>query len=248
MRRSRPDQIVRRNLLRLSAVLLLTTQVSAQTTESPCEQAGRDAERQFALPPGLLSAIGRVESGRWDAALARVVPSPWAIDAAGQPLMAENKAVALQRTRELQASGVRNIDVGCFQINLQYHPTAFTDLDQAFDPAANAQYAARLLTSLRTRLGSWEDAVAAYHSATPSRGTPYRQLVLANWAAPEGWRGALAAAPSLVQKPIEPVKLFLVGGVEVRVWTPSARGGAASLTTIAGTASAPLPRIITPRS
>ena len=36
---------------------------------SPCEQAGLDAEREYALPAGLLSAIGRVESGRWDAAL-----------------------------------------------------------------------------------------------------------------------------------------------------------------------------------
>ena len=62
---------------------------------------------------------------------------------------------ALQRMRELQKSGVNNIDVGCFQINLQHHPSAFTDLNQAFDPTANAQYAARFLTGLRSRLGSW---------------------------------------------------------------------------------------------
>jgi hypothetical protein len=170
---------------------------------SPCEQAGSDAEREYALPAGLLSAIGRVESGRWDAALGRVTASPFAIDAAGQPHVTDSKEAALQQTRALQQSGLRNIDVGCFQINLQSHPTAFSNLDQAFDPTANAQYAARFLSSLHTRLGSWEDAVAAYHSATPALGVPYRQLVYANWSTPEGWQHALAAGPNLSLPPRE---------------------------------------------
>ena len=106
---------------------------------SPCEQAGRDAERNYGLPVGLLGAIGKVESGRWDPALGRVVPSPWAIDAAGQPYLSDNRSSALQMAHALQDGGLRNIDVGCFQINLKSHPAAFTDLEQAFDPAANAQ-------------------------------------------------------------------------------------------------------------
>lgn len=216
---------------------------------SPCEQAGLDAEREYALPAGLLSAIGRVESGRWDAALGRVIASPFAIDAAGQPRITDSKEAALQQTRALQQSGLRNIDVGCFQINLQSHPSAFSNLDQAFDPTANAQYAARFLSSLHTRLGSWEDAVAAYHSATPALGIPYRQLVYANWSTPEGWQHALAAAPSLSPPSREianALKVFSVGGHEVRVWTPSASGRAAAVVAIAGTAATPLPHIVTP--
>jgi hypothetical protein len=216
---------------------------------SPCEQAGSDAEREYALPAGLLSAIGRVESGRWDAALGRVTASPYAIDAAGQPHVTDSKEAALERTRALQQSGLRNIDVGCFQINLQSHPTAFSNLDQAFDPTANAQYAARFLSSLHTRLGSWEDAVAAYHSATPALGVPYRQLVYANWSTPEGWQHALAAGPNLSLPPREvanALKVFSVDGHEVRVWTPSASGRAAAVVAIAGAAAAPLPRIVTP--
>ena len=108
----------------------------------------------------------------------RTVPWPWAIDADGEPRLTASKEEAVSRTRALQRSGVRNIDVGCFQINLQNHPSAFADLEQAFDPVANAQYAARFLTSLRTRLGGWEAAVAAYHSSYPERGIPYRQAVL----------------------------------------------------------------------
>lgn len=242
-----PTAKVWRNALCFSALLVLTEPAYGQSPPSACEAAGRDAEQQYALPDGLLDAIGRVESGRFDPTLGRVIPTPWAIDAAGQPNLADSKAAALQRTRELQASGVQNIDVGCFQINLQAHPAAFADLDQAFDPTANAQYAARFLTSLRARLGSWDDAVAAYHSATPALGIPYRQLVYANWATPDGWRHALAAAPSVVTKPVEPLRIFSVGGAEVRVWTPSMAGRAASLVAIAGGASVPLPRVITPK-
>jgi Transglycosylase SLT domain len=227
--------------------LLLAAKANAQTPVSPCEVAGIEAERQYALPVGLLAAIGRVESGRWDPTLGRVVPSPWAIDAAGQSQLTDSKEAALQRTRALQAGGVRNVDVGCFQINLQSHPTAFVDLDQAFDPAANAQYAARFLTSLHARLGSWDDAVAAYHSATPERGIPYRQLVYANWTVPVGWRQALAAASSLVVKPVEPLKVFSVGGAEVRVWTPSAIGHAASLVAVTSKSEVPLPHVVSRR-
>jgi hypothetical protein len=216
---------------------------------SPCEQAGLDAEREYALPAGLLSAIGRVESGRWDAALGRVTASPYAIDAAGQPRVTDSKDTALQQTRALQQSGLHNIDVGCFQINLQSHPSAFSNLDQAFDPTANAQYAARFLSSLHTKLGSWEDAVAAYHSATPALGVPYRQLVYANWSTPEGWQHALAAGPNLSLPPREvanALKVFSVDGHEVRVWTPSASGRAAAVVSIAGVAATALPRIVTP--
>src|SRR5579863_3757922 len=189
-------------------LLALTVAAKAQTVVEPdasCEQAGRDAEREFALPIGLLGAIGRVESGRWDPTLGRVVPSPWAIDVAGQPYQSNNKAAAVQQIHALQDNGVSNIDVGCFQINLHSHPAAFSNLDQAFDPTANAQYAARFLASLHSRLGSWQDAVAAYHSATPTLGVPYQQAVFANWSAPEGWQNALAAGPNLERKVTESV-------------------------------------------
>ena len=47
--------------------------------------------------------------------------------------------------RALQLRGVRAIDVGCFQVDLFYHPCAFANLDDAFDPDANAFVAARIL-------------------------------------------------------------------------------------------------------
>lgn len=239
-----------RQALGFFCLLALTTPAGAQNVVvpgSPCEQAGRNAEQQYALPIGLLGAIGRVESGRWDPTLGRVVPSPWAIDAGGQPYLLNNKETALQQMRTLQDSGVRNIDVGCFQINLQSHPAAFSDLDQAFDPTANAEYAARFLASLHARLGTWEDAVAAYHSATPSLGLPYQQAVFANWSPPEGWQHAAAGAPTLSREIAASVTVFSVAGGVVRVWTPSVSGNSASpMGANVSAAASGLPRVITP--
>jgi hypothetical protein len=207
---------------------------------SPCEQAGSNAERQYALPAGLLLAIGRVESGRWDATYRRTIPWPWAIDADGAPLMAGSKEEAVRQTRAFQGRGVRNIDVGCFQINLLNHPLAFADLEQAFDPVANAQYAARFLTSLRARLGSWEEAVAAYHSSTPARGMPYRQAVYATWSG--------QPSTTVMGNNIEPVVVYRIDGVQISVWSPSPTGTAAGLIGITRTPATAenLPRVITP--
>ena len=207
---------------------------------SPCEQAGQEAERQYSLPVGLLGAIGRIESGHWDAALRRVVPSPWAIDAGGQSRLKDSKAEAVQEVQALQSKGIRNIDIGCFQINLQQHPNAFADLDQAFDPTANAQYAARFLSSLHGRFENWRDAVAAYHSVTPSLGNPYSQVVFADWSA------GGSAQPSPAAIPVINVKVFSVDGGDVRVWSPGTTTRPPSTINPAGEAIAGLPHIITP--
>jgi hypothetical protein len=58
------------------------------------------------------------------------------------------------------------VDVGCMQVDLHYHPDAFNTLDEALDPAANADYAARLLVDLYRGEagGSWDIAVGLHHS------------------------------------------------------------------------------------
>jgi hypothetical protein len=65
------------------------------------------------------------------------------------------------------------------QVNLMYHPNAFASLDQAFDPVANANYAARFLTELYGQTHSWTQATARYHSATPELGANYQRKVAA---------------------------------------------------------------------
>ena len=68
---------------------------------------------------------------------------------------------AVAAVRGLQARGVRSIDVGCMQVNLMHHPDAFPSLDVAFDPQANAAYAARFLKELYAQTGDWTRATAA---------------------------------------------------------------------------------------
>ncbi len=83
-------------------------------------------------------------------------------------------------TEQALQRGVSQIDVGCMQINLQSHPGAFATVEQAFDPAANADYAARFLLALRADAGgNWYDAVGYYHSRTPELAADYRERVAA---------------------------------------------------------------------
>jgi hypothetical protein len=187
-----------RFLLRLLFfVLPATASAAAPAPVSPspsgfCDSAIYAAERTAGVPPRVLAAIAEVESGRPDAASGTVHPWPWTIDAEGRGQFFETKAQAVAAVRVLQTQGVRSIDVGCMQVNLMHHPNAFASLDQAFDPQANALYAARFLNSLYGESGSWLQAIAAYHSETPAIGAGYRQRVMARLQFPDarglaGW-------------------------------------------------------------
>lgn len=160
---------------------------------SPCLQAAATAESEWALPPGMLAAIGRVESGRWNPRTYRMEPWPWTVNAAGAGRYHPVLQDALADVTREQAAGVRSVDVGCFQVNLMHHPTAFTNLIEAFDPLTNARYAARFLTTLRRSAGNWDLAVAQYHSAVSEIGEPYRQRVLATW------QGSAQPMPAAIQ-------------------------------------------------
>jgi hypothetical protein len=141
----------------------------------------------------LLAAIGRVESGRRDPGTGIWGAWPWTINAEGTGAYFDTKAEAIQAVEALRARGVRSIDVGCMQVNLMHHPTAFPNLDMAFEPAVNADYAARFLIQLHEQTGDWTTATADYHSANPDEGGPYAAKVTSVW--PEEQRKA-GLAPS----------------------------------------------------
>jgi hypothetical protein len=138
-----------------------------ETLPSPlaeaCEPAIAAAAAAHDVPGELLLAIGMVESGL----------SPWVVNAEGTPYFFEDRAQATAGLERLRAEGVESIDVGCMQINLRWHPTAFPDAATALDPMANADYAASFLLSLFAMTGSWTDAVAYYHSSAQRYQRPY---------------------------------------------------------------------------
>jgi len=159
-----------------------------------CRAAIAIAEREQGIPAGLLQAIGRVESGRRDPATGRVAPWPWTINAEGRGTYFPTREAAIAEVRQLQARGVRLIDIGCMQVNLHHHPAAFPTLEDGFDPLANARYAARFLNELQAARQDWARSAGNYHSNTPERAEGYRARVLAAWAEEQGRPGMDPAA------------------------------------------------------
>ena len=178
----------------LALAALLSAAAPAQATPSApaaapitpaahklCVQAATEAERTHQVPPYLISAVSLAETGRWSGAYKASFSWPWTVMAEGVGRYLPTKAAAIAEVRHLQARGIRNIDVGCLQINLHYHGDAFEDLEEAFDPHANADYAGAFLADLMERAGRWDIAVAQYHSRDAERGPAYRQRVFDLW-------------------------------------------------------------------
>jgi len=138
-------------------------------------------ERLHGIPSQLLAAVSLAESGRWDKENAASFAWPWTVTAEGKGQFFASKAEAIAQVQALKARGIRNIDVGCMQINLQYHPNAFPDLETAFEPDSNVAYAAKYLRGLFDDSKSWITAVGNYHSATPEFHFRYRAKISQLW-------------------------------------------------------------------
>ena len=87
------------------------------------------------------------------------------------------------------------------QVNLMYHPDAFTSLEDAFDPASNARYAARFLQQLYARTGTWPAAASGYHSLNAEFGGPYGRKVMAIWQSTPPLQHTAPPAPTPVPAP-----------------------------------------------
>ena len=233
--------MTRTQSLALPLLLALPPLAVAAEDRGACRAAIAVAEAEAALPAGLLHAIGRTESGRRDPATGRIEPWPWALNAAGMGLYAATREEAVATVLALQARGLRSIDVGCLQVNLLHHPGAFASVEDAFDPLANARYAAGFLRELQARAGGdWGLAVARYHSATPERGEAYRLRVMASLA---GGAAALPVAPSIA--PFAGMPRLLPAVLRIPVFVPQAFAPAGLPVAPAGRG---LPRVVTPRS
>jgi soluble lytic murein transglycosylase-like protein len=148
-----------------------------QKTWNSCAERTAAAERAAGMPTHLLTAVSKVESGRWHKESGEILAWPWTVTSGAEGRFLPSKAAAIAEVERLRAQGVTNIDVGCMQINLYHHPKAFESLEQAFDPERNVAYAIGFLRELRDRWGSWTRAVGNYHSNTPTLSGRYRAKV-----------------------------------------------------------------------
>ena len=152
------------------------TEIDQRTTttgpdQAICIQAIREAERAHGIPHDLLMALGLQEAGMTFQG-ARTI-WPWSVNVEGRGHRFDTRAEAEAFVQGQLAQGIRSIDVGCLQINLRWHPDAFPTPGAGFDPALNADYAARFLRDLKAQTGDWWQAAGHYHSATPERKAIY---------------------------------------------------------------------------
>ncbi len=137
-----------------------------------CERAILAGARRGGVPVDVLRAIALTETGRMSGG--RLRPWPWAINREGEGHWFASRDEALAFAKASVAAGRMSFDVGCFQINYNWHGHAFTSLESMFDQEIGATYAAQFLRSLQTEFGDWAAAAGAYHSRTPEFAQRYR--------------------------------------------------------------------------
>lgn len=142
-------------------------------TQEVCTVAAQQYEKKYQIKKHLLTTITNVESGRWNQAKQRNTAWPWTVNARGQGHFYATKQQAINAVKKLQAQGVKSIDVGCMQINLAYHPNAFENLEEAFNPYKNVEYGAKFLLKLYEQKKNWNKAATAYHSNAPLKAKKY---------------------------------------------------------------------------
>ena len=159
-----------------------------------CTIAAQQMEEKYHIKKHLLSTITSVETGRWSKKHQRNMAWPWTVNAQGKGRFFETKREAIAEVKKLQAQGVKSIDVGCMQVNLAYHPDAFKNLEDAFNPYKNMEYGAQFLKRLYAQNGhDWNKAATAYHSSLPEKAQVYAMKLS------EAYKGIIQA--SLRKKP-----------------------------------------------
>jgi len=134
------------------------------SAEGVCIQEILRAQLRYQIPGNLLLAIGLQEAGMMRDG--ELTVWPWVANAAGDGRYFETREEVEEWVFSRVRDGEKSIDLGCMQVNILWHPDAFDDLREGFDPARNVDYSARLLVSLHEQTGDWITAAGRYHSAT----------------------------------------------------------------------------------
>lgn len=153
-----------------------TFSVTASQPQNPsdtCIASAQEAAIQTGVPLSVLLAITLTETGRKKAGA--FSPWPWTVNMQGAGKWLKSRAEAIKFAKDGFDRGARSFDVGCFQLNYKWHGAAFRSIEHMFEPAANANYAARYLAELFQEKGNWDAAAGAYHSRTPIYANRYKK-------------------------------------------------------------------------
>lgn len=175
--------------LSITCLLILTAFYSTPSIASDAELAESSKcsryfamyEDTFHMPSNLIKAVAVTESGKYVKAAGRPVAWPWTVNAQGKGYYFANKREAVRAVADFRSKGVKSIDVGCMQINLLYHPEAFRNLEQAFEPKYNVGYAAKFLRDKYLQARNWQAAVGLYHNGDPLINKNYIKQVYNAW-------------------------------------------------------------------
>lgn len=137
-------------------------------------------EYKYQIKKNLLLAIAIVESGR-QTGKTQKWPWPWTICAHKKAYFLRSEQEALEMLQSLKEKGLKNIDVGCMQINIKSHAKELQKMHSVFAIEECVSYAARLLKKLYQNRQQWEKAVAHYHTRTQHLGNAYQQRVFREW-------------------------------------------------------------------
>ncbi len=128
-----------------------------------CKKHFNEFKEYYQIPDGVLETISHIESKKY----------PWAINVQGRSYYFVNKQIAVKVVENLIEKGIRNIDIGCMQINYRVHGKNFRNIEEMFEPRNNVNYSAYFLRKNFEEFRDWQKAISAYHSRTEHLGKLY---------------------------------------------------------------------------
>lgn len=138
-----------------------------------CEAEIARASAKFGVPLPVLYAVGLTESG------GNGTLQPLLVATRKTSYVAKNVPDAIRKFNEIRVAEATDlVDLGCLQANYYWHKDEFPSLESMFDPRANVEQAARFLSELYKRHGSWIMAAARYNAGP--KNTPAQQRYVCN--------------------------------------------------------------------
>lgn len=126
-----------------------------------CDAAVIRAARAANVPVDILRALARTSSGR--VRNGDLVPWPWSVRVADTSYHFETREAASVFVFSRFMRGARSFGLGCLHANYSASGAAFASIDEMFDPYSNAMVVAERLRLFHSSIGSWMDAVRAWH-------------------------------------------------------------------------------------